>query len=129
MLREQLLVRGDDVAARFQCARDVVERRIRAADQLDHELAAREDPIEVAALAAEDAAHSRPSPGDLLHHLRALVEQPAERTAHRPLAEDADVDDVAHWSRARRSSHVSRRTTTRASPSRQKITGGRGTPL
>ena len=32
-------------------------------------------------------------------------------------------------SRARRSSYVSRRTTTRALPSLQKITGGRGTPL
>ena len=34
-----------------------------------------------------------------------------------------------HSSRPSRSSQVSRRTTTRASPSEQKITGGRGTPL
>ena len=77
-----------------------------------------------------DAGHLGAAAGDLLDHLRALLEQLAEGASHGPLAEDADVHGLGHHSSLlSRSSQVSRRTTTLASPSRQKITGGRGTPL
>ena len=91
---------------------------------------AAQDLVEVALLAAEHAGTLGRRPGDLLDHLGALLEQLSEGAAHGPLAEDPDVHGLGHHSsRASRSSQVSRRTTTLASPSRQKITGGRGTPL
>ena len=75
-------------------------------------------------------ATSGPPPGDLLDHVGPLLEQRAERPADGPLPEDPDVHRLGHHSSLlSRSSQVSRRTTTLASPSRQKITGGLGTPL
>src|SRR5262249_47631819 len=101
-----------------------------AADQLDDDVAGGQDLVEIPLLRAEDAGHLRPPAGDLLHHVGPLFEQLLERRAHGPLAEDPDVHGLRHHSsRTSRSSQVSRRTTTLASPSRQKTTGGRRSPL
>jgi hypothetical protein len=129
VLGEQLLVGGHHMATIPQGAGNVVERRVDAADQLDDDLAGRQDLVEVTVLGAQHPGHDRAPPGDLLDHGRSLLEEVAEGTAHGAPAQDADVNVIAHWSLARRSSQVSRRTTTLASPSRQKITGGLGTPL
>ena len=52
VLAEQLLVRGHDVLAGAHRAQDVVARRLEAADELDDEVAAGEDLVEVAARCA-----------------------------------------------------------------------------
>ena len=102
-----------------------------------------EDLLEVAARARQHAADHRPPAVEALDLAGALVEQRRERAADRAVAEQADLERARATalaapasprapqptSRAVRSSKRSRLTTTRASPSLQKITGGRGTPL
>ena len=90
----------------------------------------RQDLVEVPLLRAQHAADLWAPPGDLLDHVGPLLEQRPEGASDGPLAEDPDAHRLRHHSSlASRSSQVSRRTTTLASPSRQKITGGLGTPL
>ena len=86
--------------------------------------------VEVALGAAQHAGDLGPPAGGGRDRVGALGEQLVERVADRAAAEEPDADRVAHsTSRAVRSSYVSRRTTSRASPSLQNTTGGRGTPL
>ena len=81
-------------------------------------------------LRAQDPRHLGPAAGDLLDHVGTLPEQLAKRAADGPPSEDSDLHRLGHHSSLlSRSSQVSRRTTILASPSRQKITGGLGTPL
>ena len=129
--REQLFVRGDNVAPGLQRAADVVERLIDAADQLDDQIGALEDLLEVAARTRQHTTDLRLAPGQLRDALATLGEQLLEGAADGAVAEQADPQraHTGYASRAWRSSSVSRRTTTRASPSLAKTTGGRGTPL
>ena len=129
VLGDQLLVGGDHMAPLPQGAGHVLPGRIDAPDQLDDHVAGGENLVEVALLAPQHADDLGAAPGDLLDHLGPVGDQLRERRAHGALAEHPDQDLVAHASRESRSSQDSRRTTTRASPSRQKTTGGRGTPL
>ena len=147
--REQLLVGGDDVAPGLERA----AARSRSAASTPPisstiELRALEDLVEVAARARQHADDLGRATGQPLDLARALAEQPLERRADGAVPEQADrraswrrgrrmrrpgigacADPrrvhapAGHTSRACRSSSVSRRTTTRASPSLQKITG------
>ena len=157
--REQLLVGGDDVAPALERAPHVLARVVDAADQLDDEVGALEDLVEIAGAPREHADQLGRPPGQPLDLPGALPEQPLECRADRAVPEQPDPErvhpdlpaggacppgdrcmhrprvgtcaDPRHTltSRECRSWKVSRRMTTRASPSRQKITGGRGTPL
>ena len=79
VLGEQLLVGGDDVLAGPHRAQHVVARRLDAADQLDDQVGAGEDLVEVAARAGEHAAELRPQPGDRDDRVGALA-RAARRT-------------------------------------------------
>jgi hypothetical protein len=92
VLAEQLLVRGHDVAAGPHRAQDVVARRLEAADELDDEVTAREDRVEVAAAARQDAADLRPQARDRRHVVGALGEQRLEGGADGPVTEQADAE-------------------------------------
>src|SRR4029450_4166236 len=96
VLGEQPLVGGPPMPAVLERPGDVLQRGLHAADQLDDDLAARQDPVEVSALAAEDAAHPGPPPRALRAHARALLEQPAEGAPDGTPPENADVDGGAH---------------------------------
>ena len=61
VLGEQLLVRGHDVAAGVERAQHVVARGVDAAHQLDDQVAALEDVVEVAAAAGQDAGDLGPA--------------------------------------------------------------------
>jgi hypothetical protein len=94
VLAEQLLVRGHDVAAGTHRAQDVVARRLEAADELDDEVAAGEDRVEVAAAARQDAADLGAQPGDRGHVIGALGEQRLERGTDGAVTEQADPEGV-----------------------------------
>ena len=92
-----------------------------------------------------DAGHLERHPGAGLDHVGVVVDEAHERTAHVTAAEDPDPYPLVHQpsvsahaapdagfrdvSGATRSANVSRRTTTRAAPSRTNTTAGRGTRL
>jgi hypothetical protein len=128
---EQLLIGGDDVAAGAQRAAHVLAGRVDTADQLDDQIGLLEDLGEVALGARQHACDRRAPAADPLDRVGALGKQRLEGAADGAVAEQADAQGGhrAQTSRACRSSRVSRRTTTRASPSLAKITGARGTPL
>ena len=130
VLGEQLLVRGHERLAGLERAQRVLAGRLDAADQLDDRVRGSEDLVERPARAGQHPRQLGPAAGGGLDRVRTLGEQRREGRPHRAVTEQADAERRGrHVSRAARSSYVSRRTTTRASPSLQKITGGRGTPL
>ena len=103
VLGQQLLVGGDDVAARLQRAQDVVARGIQAPDHFDHEIRGLEHILERASAARQHAADLRPAARELLDVRGARLEQIDERGAHGAVAEDPDAEDVRHrGSRGRR---------------------------
>ena len=129
VLRDQLLVGGDDVLAGLERAQDVVARRIGAADQLDDDVRAVEDLVEVALRDRRRTPAIRGgAAGNLGDRVGAGLDELGEGAADGSPPQEPDAR-LAQTSRATRSSRVSRRTTTRASPSFAKITGGRGMPL
>jgi hypothetical protein len=104
---EQLLVGGHDVAPGAHRAQHVVARGLEAADQLDDEVAAVEDLLEVPARARQHARDLRAQAGDRGDVVRALAEQRLERAADRAVAQQADAEALrahASTSRAARSS-------------------------
>ena len=129
--REQLLVCRHDVATGFERAPHVLAGGVDAADQLDDQLRALEDVVEVTARARQHPDDLGPAPAQALERVGTLGEQLIEGAADGAVAEQADAKGGhrPQTSRAWRSSSVSRRTTTRAVPSLAKITGARGTPL
>ena len=121
------------MAAGAQRRQHVLARGLDPADQLDDQIGAVEDLLEVAARARQHAGDLGRAAGDALDRVGALAEQRRERRADGAVAEQADapkagiapigaaasrvltrLTDIARC----RSSSVSRRTTTRASPSR-----------
>ena len=91
VLGEQLLVGRDHVPACSQGPQHVLARRLDAAHQLDHQVAALEDVLVVAAAAREHA-------GDLgsqahlgLDRVRALLDQLGEGSADGAVTEQADA--------------------------------------
>ena len=109
VLAEQLLVGGHDVLAGAHRPQHVVARGLDPADQLDDEVAAGEDLVEVAARARQDAADLRAQAGDRGDVVGALAEQRLERAADRAVAEQADAEALGappaqSTSRAKRSS-------------------------
>jgi len=133
VLGEQLLVGGDDVAPGAHRAQQVFPRRIDPADQLDDQVRGLEDLLERARGRGQHTAQLRSQAGDALDPVGVAREQLLERRADGAAAEQPDPEQPipgAHrTSRLIRSAYVSRRTTIRADPPRQKTTGGRGTPL
>ena len=118
------------MAARPQRPQHIVARGLGPADQLDDDLRSLEDLVEVTVRTPQDPRNLGPATRRRLDRPSALGNEFVEGTADRPAAEQPDADRVGHsTSRATRSSHDSRRTTTLASPSLQKTTAGRGTPL
>ena len=128
VLRHQLLVRRHHVLAGLERAQHVIARRVRAPDQLDDDVGAGQDLVEVPLGPAQDPADLGAAPGDLRHRVGPLGHEVGER-APRRCPDPGDQFAPAQTSRLTRSSQVSRRTTMRASPSLQKITGGRAMPL
>ena len=128
VLGEQLLVGGHDVTAGAQRAHHVVARRVEPAHQLDDQVRCPRGSPRSRLAAREHARRARPGGRWPRRSRRRAPRAARERAPDRAVAEQADAEgsDVTRKS-GRRS--VSRRTTTRASPSWQKITGGRGTPL
>ena len=129
MAGEQLLVGGDDVAARLERAAHVLARRLDAADQLDDQLGALEDLVEVARAARQHAADLGPAAGEALDLVGALLEQLVEGRADGAVAEQADPEAAQRTSRPSEvlealAPHDHARLAVAA-----KITGGRGTPL
>ena len=129
VLGEELLVGGHDVLARTHRAQQIFARRFESPDQLDEQIGARQHLLELPSAARQHAADDGPAPVEALDLLGALLEQLVERPADGAVAEQPDRVRAQRTSRPSRSSKLSRRTTTRASPSWQKTTGGRGTPL
>jgi hypothetical protein len=136
----------------------VMSERLDAADHLDDDVdgGIGHDALGVAGEAARrdrdvalpgQVAHGDPGnldahTGPTLDHVGVLVDEPHQRRADVPAAEQADPNGLlrnqighhaslalCYSSRRRRSSGVSRRTTTRARPSRTNTTAGRGTLL
>ena len=89
-LRDELLVRGHDRLAGAQRPQHVVARRLDAADQLDDQVGAGEDRLEVALAAAEDAADLGPDARGGLDRVGALGEELVEGAADGAVAEQAD---------------------------------------
>ncbi len=130
VLGEQLLVRRHERLAGLERAQRVLAGRLDAADQLDDRVRGGEDLVERPAGPGQDAGDLRPSADGRLDRACTVRQQRREGRPHRAVTQQAHAEwRGRHVSRAARSSYVSRRTTTRASPSLQKITGGRGTPL
>ena len=129
VLGEELLVGGHDVLSRTHRAQQVFARRFESPDQLDEQIGAGQHLLEPPSAARQYAADDGPAPVEALDLVGALLEQLVERPADGAVAEQPDPSRAQRTSRPSRSSKLSRRTTTRASPSRQKRTGGRGTPL
>ncbi len=148
VLGEQRLVGGDHAGAVLERGQDERPGRLDAADHLDDQvdvvardqgrrvggeqpfghldLARRVEPAHGDADQVDRRAHARGQVAGL------LLEQPHHLGAHRAAAEHRDLEpSVVHQrqpiptSVASRSSSVSRRTTTRDSPSRTATTGGR----
>ena len=92
VLGEQLLVGGDDRAAGAQRREHVLAGRVGAAHQLDDQVGALEDLVEVALAAGEHAGQLGPAPGRGLDRVGALVEQLGEGGADGAAAEQADAD-------------------------------------
>ena len=91
VLREQRLVGGDDVLARMQRAQDVLACGLDAADQLDDQVAALDDVVEVAAAVGEHAHHLGAHAGGGLDRPRPLVDQIVQRRPDRAVAEQPDA--------------------------------------
>ena len=92
VLGEQLLVRGDHRLAGPQRREHVLAGGLGAADQLDDQVGAGEDLVEVALAAGEDAGDLRPPPAGGLDRGRALGDQLGEGAADRAAAEQPDAD-------------------------------------
>ncbi len=134
VLGDQLLVRRDDRLAGAQRREDVLARRLEPAHQLDDQVGAGEDLVEVALAAPEDAGDLGPAPGGRRDRRGARLEQLDEGAADGAVAEQPDPDRsgsgraLRHRARSgRRGSRGGRRAC--ASPPEQKTTGGRGMPL
>ena len=83
VLGEQLLVGGDDMAARPHRPQQVVARRVDPADQLDDQVRAIEDVVERAPAARHHARQLGPKPRDLLDPLGVSGQQRRERRRRR----------------------------------------------
>ena len=152
---DELLVRGDHGLAAHERFDDEAPGRFDAADDLHHdvdvgivdhrrgvvgEAPARQRQVAVLGeVVHRHPGHLERHPGARLDHVGVVVDEAHERAAHVTAAEDPDpyplVHDLSlpqtrrHVAHATRSSNVSRRTTTRACPSRTNTTAGRGTRL
>jgi hypothetical protein len=98
VLGDELLVGGDDVAARAQRSQHVVTGGVRAADQLDDDLRIREDPLVIALATTQHPRDPRPPPGCRLDRLGPALDQLREGGADRPVAEEADGNSLSHSS-------------------------------
>ncbi len=92
VLREQLLVRADDVLAGADRAHQVVARGVDAAHHLDDQVGIREDLREVAARAREHPAEHRAAAVEALDLIGAFVEQRRECAADGAVPEQADAE-------------------------------------
>ena len=101
MLGEQLLVGGDHRPPGAQRVEHVVARRVGAADQLDDQVGAGEDLVEVALGAGQDAGDLRPAAAGGLDRVGALGEQLGEGAADRAAPEQPDADGFAPSSPSR----------------------------
>ena len=90
MLREQLLVGGHHVTTGIERAQHVVARRLDAAHQLDDQVAALDDVVEVAAAAREHAGDLRRAAHLGLDRVRPLLEESGERRADGAVAQEPD---------------------------------------
>ena len=90
VLGEQLLVGRHDVLAGAHRAQHVLARRLDAADQLDDQVGALEDLVEVAARARQHAGQLGPQAGGRGDRVGALGQQRLERPADGAVAQQAD---------------------------------------
>ena len=121
-LREQLLVGRDHVAPGAERAQDVLARGLRAAHQLDHEVAALEQVGEVALAASEHAGHLRPAAGLGLDGVGPRLQQLVERGAHGAVSQQRDPE------RALRRHEASDRRRSRGAPRAGRGRRGRTRP-
>jgi hypothetical protein len=106
VLGEQLLVRGDDVAAGAHRAQHEVAGGLDAADQLDDQLGVGEDALEIAPRARQHARELRLEAGRGGHRVRALHQQLRKRRSDGAVAEQADAEALRR--RGHRDPHTSR---------------------
>jgi hypothetical protein len=90
VLREQLLVGGHHVTTRVERAQHVVARRLDAAHQLDDQIAALDDVVEVAAAAREHTGDLGPPANLGLDRVRPLLEKPGEGRPDGAVAQHPD---------------------------------------
>ena len=104
MLGEQLLVGGHDRLAGVQCRQYVLAGGVGAAHQLDDDVGAGEDLLEVALGSGQDAAEFEALAGGAFDRSGAVIEQFGEGTADGAASEQAYLHRLTHTSRTSRSS-------------------------